>query len=86
MDGLLTPKAVADRISRSTGVTVTARTVWERARAMGLGKKVGRTPLVHIDDVPKILEFPRREPPPEPNKNSKTLAALRRARRLAARK
>ncbi len=56
LDGLLTPKEIARRITASSGVETTARTVWEKARRLGVAKKIGRSPLIHLSDVPRLLE------------------------------
>ncbi|MDW9463107.1 hypothetical protein GOA57_24925 [Sinorhizobium meliloti] len=54
--GLLTPEEIARRITASSGVETTARTVWEKARRIGVAKKIGRSPLIHLSDVPQLLE------------------------------
>mgnify|MGYP007085786611 CR=1 FL=1 len=56
LDGLLTPEEIARRISASSGAHITGRTVWEKARRIGVAKKIGRTPLVSIDDLPLLLK------------------------------
>ncbi|MDX1195290.1 hypothetical protein GOL96_29790 [Sinorhizobium medicae] len=56
LDGLLTPEEIARRITASSGVHMTARTVWEKARRIGVAKKIGRSPLIHLSDVPRLLE------------------------------
>lgn len=35
---------------------MTGRTVWERARRVGIAKKMGRTPMIHVDDIPALLK------------------------------
>jgi hypothetical protein len=55
LDGLRTPAQIADQISAATGVAVAARTVWEKAKRLGIGKKIGRQPMIHVDDILKLL-------------------------------
>lgn len=42
LDTLLTPEQIAERIQASTGVVVTPRTIWEKARRVGVSLKIGR--------------------------------------------
>ncbi|RVH50670.1 hypothetical protein [Sinorhizobium meliloti] len=61
LDSLLTPEEIARRITASSGVKMTARTVWEKARRIGVAKKIGRSPLIHLSDVPRLLEEETRD-------------------------
>lgn len=56
IDRLLTPEEIARRITASCGIQMTGRTVWEKARRIGIAKKIGRTPLIAIDDIPLLLK------------------------------
>ncbi|KAA9386923.1 hypothetical protein [Neorhizobium galegae] len=56
LDNLLTPQQIAERIKASAGVTLATRTIWEKARRIGVAKKIGRSMLIHVDDIPKLLE------------------------------
>ncbi len=56
LDSLLTPEEIARRITASSGVHMTARTVWEKARRIGVAKKIGRAMLVAVDDIPLLLK------------------------------
>lgn len=55
--GLRTPDDIAKQITAATSVPMTGRTVWERARRLGIGKKMGRTPMIHIDDISALLAY-----------------------------
>ncbi|MGO4619960.1 hypothetical protein AB4Z34_33445 [Ensifer sp. 2YAB10] len=55
LDGLLTPEEIARRITASSGAHITGRTIWEKARRIGVAKKIGRTPLISIEDIPLLL-------------------------------
>ncbi|PWE52421.1 hypothetical protein DEM27_31230 [Metarhizobium album] len=55
LDTLRTPEDIAEHISRATGVTMTGRTVWEKARRLGIAKKLGRSMFIAIDDIPLLL-------------------------------
>ncbi|MDX0226780.1 hypothetical protein RWA06_02035 [Sinorhizobium meliloti] len=91
LDGLLTPEEIARRITASSGVHMTARTVWEKARRIGVAKKIGRSMLISIEDVPALLreEKPKRsaylyDPISAPtivHRPGDALAALKRARK-----
>lgn len=56
LDNLRTPQQIAERISASSGIHVTGRTVWEKARRLGIAKKIGRSMLVSVDDIPLLLK------------------------------
>jgi hypothetical protein len=56
LDGLLTPDEIARRITASSGIHLTGRTVWEKAKRLGIAKKIGRSMLVSIDDIPALLQ------------------------------
>jgi hypothetical protein len=56
LDNLRTPQQIAERITASAGVRITARTVWEKSRRLGIAKKIGRSMLVSIDDIPLLLK------------------------------
>lgn len=60
LDGLITPEEIARRITASSGIPVTARTVWEKARRLGIAKKIGRSPLISIEDIPALLQEERK--------------------------
>ncbi|NTF80530.1 hypothetical protein [Rhizobium rhizogenes] len=54
---VLTPEEIARRITESSGVQMTGRTVWEKARRLGIAKKLGRSMLIAIDDIPQLLQI-----------------------------
>ena len=56
LDRLLTPEAIAERITAASGVSMSARTVWEKARRVGVSRKIGRAMLISIDDIPELLK------------------------------
>jgi len=56
LDAVVTPEEIAHRITASTGVQINARTVWEKARRIGVAKKIGRSMLISVEDIPKLLE------------------------------
>ncbi|MBB3743758.1 hypothetical protein FHX10_003257 [Rhizobium sp. BK591] len=56
LDNLRTPQQIAERISASSGIHVTGRSVWEKARRLGIAKKIGRSMLVSVDDIPLLLK------------------------------
>jgi transposase len=56
LDRLVTPEEIAGRISSSSGVSMSARTVWEKARRVGVSRKIGRAMLISIDDIPELLK------------------------------
>ncbi|MBM7045216.1 hypothetical protein [Rhizobium lusitanum] len=58
--GLLTPDEIAERISASSGIHLTGRTVWEKAKRLGIAKKIGRSMLIAIDDIPALLQEERK--------------------------
>lgn len=64
LNSLLTPEEIARRITASSGAHITARTVWEKAKRIGVAKKIGRSMLISIEDVPALLreEKPTRSP------------------------
>jgi hypothetical protein len=51
----MTPDEIARHISESSGAHITGRTVWDKAKRLGLSKKIGRLMLISIDDIPKLL-------------------------------
>tara|TARA_R110002020_G_scaffold53905_8_gene150514 strand:- start:37077 stop:37352 length:276 start_codon:yes stop_codon:yes gene_type:complete len=82
LSGLRSPDEIAKQISEATGVPVTGRTVWERAIRLGIAKKMGRTPLIHVDDIPALLVY---EIPKRPTmRKGEALRLLRKARRERA--
>lgn len=56
LDGLMSSQQISERIKASAGVTLAPRTIWEKARRIGVAKKIGRSMLIHVDDIPKLLE------------------------------
>lgn len=56
LSGLLTPEEIARRITESSGVPLHARTVWEKAKRLGIAKKLGRSMFIAIDDIPALLQ------------------------------
>jgi hypothetical protein len=56
LDRLVSPEEIARRITASSGVLLTARTVWEKARRIGVAKKIGRSMLIAVDDIPALLK------------------------------
>lgn len=56
LDTLLTPDEIARRITASAGVHITARTVWDRAKRLGVAHKIGRCMLISVRDVPLLLK------------------------------
>jgi len=56
LDGLLTPEEIARRITASSGVNITARTIWEKARRIGVARKIGRAMLIAVEDIPLLLK------------------------------
>jgi|GEM_PF-2021651 len=91
LDGLLTPEEIARRITASSGVKMTARTVWDKARRIGVAKKIGRSMLISIEDVPALLREEKRKrnaylydpisAPTIVHQPGDALAALKRARK-----
>lgn len=61
LDGLMSPQQNSERIKASAGVTLAPRTIWEKARRIGVAKKIGRSMLIHVDDIPRLLE-PKTKP------------------------
>jgi hypothetical protein len=55
LDKLMTPEDIARRITESSGVRLTGRTVWEKARRIGVAKKIGRSMLISVDDILALL-------------------------------
>lgn len=53
---VITPEEVARRITESSGVHFAGRTVWEKAKRIGIAKKIGRTPLIAVSDIPLLLQ------------------------------
>lgn len=62
LDGLLTPEDIASRIEAASGVTISPRTIWEKAKRLGVSKKIGRSRLIHVDDIPRLLESEQKHP------------------------
>ncbi|WP_455918871.1 hypothetical protein [Ensifer canadensis] len=89
LDGLLTPDEIARRITASSGVKMTARTVWEKARRIGVAKKIGRAMLIAVEDIPALLKeetkTERREFRSRIRTGAAALAELQRARKKRAR-
>ncbi|RVL72903.1 hypothetical protein CN135_28800 [Sinorhizobium meliloti] len=88
LDSLLTPEEIARRITESSGVHVSARTVWEKARRIGVAKKIGRSMLISVDDVPALLIEETRDERRQRRSRIRTgadaLAMLQRARKKRA--
>ncbi|EJL54381.1 hypothetical protein PMI09_02472 [Rhizobium sp. CF122] len=61
LGNLRTPDQIAERITASTGINLTGRTVWEKARRLGIAKKIGRSMLISIDDIPLLLKQETKE-------------------------
>jgi hypothetical protein len=84
LDNLRTPQQIAERIKAASGAHITARAVWEKARRLGIAKKIGRSMLISVDDIPLLLEEEtktgRRERLTAIRTGEQTLAALRQAR------
>ena len=89
LDRLLTPGEIARRITASCGVHMTGRTVWEKARRIGVAKKMGRTPLIATDDIALLLEdetkSEKRELRSRIRTGAKALAVLQAERKRRAR-
>ncbi|MGO4196904.1 hypothetical protein AB4Z13_16235 [Rhizobium sp. YAF28] len=91
LDNLRTPQQIAERITESTGVRITARTVWEKAKRLGVAKKIGRSMLVSVEDIPRLLKEETNADKREVIVKSavvtsdQALAMLRKARRAHAR-
>lgn len=89
IDGLLTPEEIARRITASSGVHMTARTVWEKARRIGVAKKIGRAMLVAVEDIPLLLKdetkAEKRERLIKKSSRPDALTMLRQARKKRAR-
>ncbi|WP_376742148.1 hypothetical protein [Ensifer canadensis] len=89
LDSLLTPEEIARRITASSGVHMTARTIWEKARRIGVAKKIGRAMLVAVEDIPALLKeetkTERHERLISKSSRPDALAMLRQARKKRAR-
>lgn len=89
LDCLLTPEEIARRITASSGVHMTARTVWEKARRIGVAKKIGRAMLVAVEDIPLLLKeetkAEKRERLIKKSNRPDALTMLRQARKKRAR-
>jgi hypothetical protein len=97
LDDLLTPDEIARRITASSGVNMTGRTVWEKARRIGVSKKIGRSMLISAVDIPALLQEEKKSkwpkssseersttittPMPTVNSGSEALALLQKSRR-----
>jgi len=79
LDNRRTPAQIAERITASPGIHLTDRTVWEKARRLGIAKKVGRSMFISIDDVPKLLQQEKERHVPISKANA--LEILRRHRK-----
>jgi len=87
LDNLRTAQQIAERITESTCAHITARTVWEKAKRLGIAKKIGRTMLVSVDDIPLLLKEETKadkrhqlEEKTAPLRQKRNLAAIRKAR------
>lgn len=60
IDGLITIEEVSSRLQVSSGVLITPRTIWTKAQAAGIGKKIGRSRFVHTDDLWILLKPSRK--------------------------
>lgn len=87
LDNLVTPDRIAERISASSGIHLTGRTVWEKAMRLGIAKKIGRSMLISVDDIPLLLKEETKQDKREQLANktadfkmNRNLAALRKAR------
>ena len=82
---VVTPEEIARMITESSGVHITGRTVWEKARRIGVAKKMGRTPLIAISDIPLLLEEEDKKAHMRERidaaENERTLRALRKFRK-----
>ncbi|MBY3183345.1 hypothetical protein HFO24_16965 [Rhizobium laguerreae] len=56
LDSLVTPDKIAERISAASGIHLTGRTVWEKAKRLGIAKKIGRSMLISTADIPLLLK------------------------------
>jgi hypothetical protein len=56
LDSLVTPDKIAERISAASGIHLTGRTVWEKAKRLGVAKKIGRLRLISTADIPLLLK------------------------------
>jgi hypothetical protein len=56
LSALLAPDQISERITASTGIHLTGRTVWEKACRLGIANKIGRSMLISIDDIPLLLK------------------------------
>lgn len=56
LDRLVSPDEIARRITASSGVLLPTRTVWEKANRIGVARKIGRSLLISIDDIPALLK------------------------------
>jgi hypothetical protein len=57
LDKYLTPDQIAERINATAGVPLTGRTVWDKAKRIGVAQKIGRSMLISIDDIPLLLKM-----------------------------
>jgi hypothetical protein len=60
LDKYLTPDQIAERINATAGVPLTGRTVWDKAKRIGVAQKIGRSMLISIDDIPLLLKMETR--------------------------
>ncbi|MBB3444233.1 hypothetical protein [Rhizobium sp. BK379] len=79
-DILRTPQQIAERINAASGAHITARAVWEKARRLGVARKIGRAMLVSVDDIPLLLKEETKTKRPVLT-GAQALSALHRARR-----
>ncbi|WHO79672.1 hypothetical protein [Rhizobium leguminosarum] len=87
LDNLRTPQQIAERISASSGIHLTGRTVWEKAKRIGIAKKIGRSMLISAADIPLLLEEVTKADKRQQRENKtadflqrRNLAALRKTR------
>ncbi|MGO8172724.1 hypothetical protein ACC764_19710 [Rhizobium ruizarguesonis] len=87
LDSLFTPDKIAERISAASGIHLSGRTVWEKAKRLGIAKKIGRSMLISAADIPLLLKEETKADKRQQRQNktadfqqNRNLAALRKAR------
>ncbi|TBC21570.1 hypothetical protein [Rhizobium ruizarguesonis] len=87
LNNLRTPKQIAEQIAASSGADIRARTVWEKAKRLGIAKKIGRSMLISAADIPlllkeetKAVKRQQRENKTPDFQQKRKLAAIRKAR------
>ncbi|QKK18679.1 hypothetical protein [Rhizobium indicum] len=87
LDSLVTPDTIAERISAASGIHLTGRTVWEKAKRLGIAKKIGRLMLISAADISLLLKEETKADKRQQRENKtadfqqkRNLAALRKAR------